>query len=784
MTMPPQTSSDQPHRPEQKAIAPDWAWSLRAAIYPGKNIDGGQLELLNPDPQTIEANVARFVTRGVNFLQTPGFHARFMWIDQHEAILNFSQLVAEAAHRRGIRCYAHMTVNGIWSCMEQTYRGWAPDSASNVDIRTGLRLPPDKPRFMCINHPQFIEHHTHYVLDFIKRTNVDGLMYDDMHFRHGQYGCGCEHCRVLFEQWMQMPMPQPGHWPLDDYEHPTWRAWIRFRLLACQHRIQSMRALLPRDFLLFSCMSAAMLSLDDAHHGGGGFENFAQETNLLVYEVLPAFRHAHQWDRNNFDNWEKLYLEKKYVDAVAQHYTHPTLEAHYSGNEDDGFFVWAHTRLLGHQLWRNDANFYGGPRYADEFERCTPEYDYLKWDAEHEELFRFSQPCAKIGVLFSFQSKRSLAADPQPHAEESMGWMQTLRDAGLHFDVIIDADLDALENLSRFEMLILPNAVCLSDRQCDTLRKFVARGGNVVASSQTSLRDELGQSRNDFAIADLLGVHFSEHPPTQRSSLLLDARLQKGFAQTLLPLRLPIFQNGLVQWEGETPERTALAWLEKTRRSFEWPRVPGVVLNRFANGTVIYVLPCLGQSAYREGLFPLWHQQEHQEIESKSLTDQSTWWTYHSPRDENNKQWMFVDRRDIGAVTWIVALMRHLKPQQEVQVEVLHKHVLWDVRRLSSSPTDRSDKGDRVVSLLNVSGSVHAEGDFVAHPPVVKFPTLPDDVRITWTCRDVTSVQLHSPDLPKALDLHIEINSVTVPKSVCQRVAWVRLHRLDSSVTL
>jgi hypothetical protein len=62
-------------------------------------------------------------------------------------------------------------------------------------------------------------------------------------------------------------------------------------------------------------------------------------------------------------------------------------------------------------------------------------------------------------------------------------------------------------------VLLLPNAVCLSDAQLATIRDFVLAGGGLVATADTSLADAFGRSRGDFGLADLFGVHFVRHAP-------------------------------------------------------------------------------------------------------------------------------------------------------------------------------------------------------------------------------------------------------------------------------
>jgi hypothetical protein len=63
--------------------------------------------------------------------------------------------------------------------------------------------------------------------------------------------------------------------------------------------------------------------------------------------------------------------------------------------------------------------------------------------------------------------------------------------------------------LDRFKVLVLPNAVCLSDAQCGAIRDYVERGGSVVAAHETSLADEQGRRRDELGLADVLGVHLT-----------------------------------------------------------------------------------------------------------------------------------------------------------------------------------------------------------------------------------------------------------------------------------
>jgi len=84
--------------------------------------------------------------------------------------------------------------------------------------------------------------------------------------------------------------------------------------------------------------------------------------------------------------------------------------------------------------------------------------------------------------------------------------------------------------LKPFRLLILPNIAALSDQQCDQIRQFVAGGGRIVATYETSLFDEWGRQRPDFGLADLFGVKFKERVPgpMQNSYLRLERDAATG----------------------------------------------------------------------------------------------------------------------------------------------------------------------------------------------------------------------------------------------------------------
>lgn len=71
------------------------------------------------------------------------------------------------------------------------------------------------------------------------------------------------------------------------------------------------------------------------------------------------------------------------------------------------------------------------------------------------------------------------------------------------------------ENISveRYPSLILSDAARLSNKECEKIRKYVAEGGKLYASCCSSLFDRRSGKREDFALADVFGVHYKGKTP-------------------------------------------------------------------------------------------------------------------------------------------------------------------------------------------------------------------------------------------------------------------------------
>ena len=141
------------------------------------------------------------------------------------------------------------------------------------------------------------------------------------------------------------------------------------------------------------------------------------------------------------------------------------------------------------------------------------------WHARHERYFRNTANLATVAMMQSIQTSSFYSAggpiNMQPISAMTAGGnegalngcYQALLEARIPFSLADDRDLDSALG-GQYKTIVLPNIAALSDEQCARIRDYVAWGGAIVATGETSLYDEWGKQRANFGLADLFGCDF------------------------------------------------------------------------------------------------------------------------------------------------------------------------------------------------------------------------------------------------------------------------------------
>jgi hypothetical protein len=230
---------------------------------------------------------------------------------------------------------------------------------------------------------------------------------------------------------------------------------------------------------------------------------------------------------------------------------------------------------------------------------------------ENSQYLHRTRSEASIAVVWSYATANAYSPDAQliDIAAESgkteagnlqrefWGVAEALLRAHAPFDVIDD---DALEqaDLGRYRALFLPNAACMSDQTAAHVIDYVRNGGGLFATFETSLYDEYGQRRKEFALREALGVSCNGRIAGPRSYDFMRAVSGDPLAAGLpRPLVLSPVYYARVRTDGARP---VVRYLEKRLGPYrEIPPLsedPALTVNHLGKGTVVYASGDLGNT--------------------------------------------------------------------------------------------------------------------------------------------------------------------------------------------
>lgn len=143
---------------------------------------------------------------------------------------------------------------------------------------------------------------------------------------------------------------------------------------------------------------------------------------------------------------------------------------------------------------------------------------------KNERYLKNTASLARVALMYSEQTDRNYGGKSwqQNSQDHARGMYHALIEDCMPFEKVSDQLLEE-ENLKQFKLLILPNIAALSDKQCEQIKRYVEKGGSIVATYETSLYNEEGVAKADFGLAELFGVSFSGkvEGPLQNSYLRL-----------------------------------------------------------------------------------------------------------------------------------------------------------------------------------------------------------------------------------------------------------------------
>ncbi len=257
----------------------------------------------------------------------------------------------------------------------------------------------------------------------------------------------------------------------------------------------------------------------------------------------------------------------------------------------------------GLRCFLSDFPYPDGTQEPAVFDAIRETYAFVK---EREEYCKGATPVPYIAILHSaatLWSKTPLQPwkvwAGGPGQESVQGAHKALVESGYHFNILNSQKL--AETLADYKVLILPDQMCLSSSEVNVIRRFVSDGGGLVASFQTSLKDEQNRARPAPALADLFGVEYQEIPPQSVGYIRPGEKVLAGSNIPNMPLLVEAPFALVVTTTAEKlgslinpPEEIVPA----VQAGQFWPGTPppgndsgypALTLNRYGKGRVVYL---------------------------------------------------------------------------------------------------------------------------------------------------------------------------------------------------
>jgi hypothetical protein len=412
----------------------------------------------------------------------------------------------QAAKEEGIVVFARMDSSGANAAFYRAHPDWfATDAGGQPYRREGTLYMP------CLNGPYFNEYLAAILKEVGARYRPEGFTDNSWSGLGRNSICYCGTCTKKFQAETGRDLPRRKDW--SDATYRTWIEWSYACRLAVwdENNRRTREAVGPeciwvgmnggspygeaqqfRDFRAI-CQRTELLMLDDQRRlDDTGFQRNAQ-VGKLVHGVM---------------GWDKVVAESM---AMYQT-TSPTFRI--AAKPEPEARLWMIEGIAGGiQPWWHYVGAYGEDRRSYH----TP-VALGQWHAANERFLVRRQPVATIGVVWSQRSCDFFGRDDWQNqaALPDDGFMQALVRARLPY---LPIHIDDIEREGgQLRLLILPNVGAMSDGQAAALRRFVQRGGGLLATGQSSLCDEWGDPRPDFALADLFGAHLPAGHGARRES--------------------------------------------------------------------------------------------------------------------------------------------------------------------------------------------------------------------------------------------------------------------------
>lgn len=392
---------------------------------------------------------------------------------------------------RGLNVVIYFNIWSRWAY--DTYPDWRMvDSQGRTLVEQGGRYG-----ICCPNSP-YHEYVQAQITDLSTSYDFEGLWIDMI----GWFGtvCYCKYCEQRYMQEVGKHLPQTVDWG-----HKDWVTFQRRR----EVWLAEFATMITNTAKEIKPAASVVHQVTSGFHGwgGGGSHVFYEQSDYLAGDFnhdpeKQSFvcKFLHSLSKNKpIEFMTSRCLDLRYHTTMKSKALLEAQACSSLANNASFLFIDA-VDPIG-TLNRDTYEM-----MRDIFQKTKPYERYLDPDA---------QLCVDVGVYINFESLVNMD-DNGKHISAVSSGIQSFRrlytmtktfiNHNIAFGIVTEKDLSTL---SRYQVLVLPEVVALSEEEMTAIRQYVKSGGSIYASRHTSLLTKYSGRNEDFLLIDVFGVTYS-----------------------------------------------------------------------------------------------------------------------------------------------------------------------------------------------------------------------------------------------------------------------------------
>jgi len=516
--------------------------------------------------------------------------------------------LCRAAHEDGLAVFARMDSN---RASEEFYKAH-PDWFA-VDVN-GKPHRADDLYITCVNGPYYNEHIPAILREIIELYHPEGFTDNSWSGLGRSTPCYCENCKKSFRVLTGKDIPTTKNW--GDKTYQQWIRWNYDRRLELWDMNNRVTKAAGGPDCTWSGMNSGSISGQSSNFRD--YRGITSRADIMMIDDQgrsDASGFQHNGDIGKFLHgllgWDKLIPE-----SMAM-YQQGSVTFRLSAKPAAEARMWMIAGIAGGiQPWWHHVAAYHEDRRA--YHTAEP---VMRWHKTNEKYLVNRRPIATVGVVWSQQNTDFYGRDNAAQLVDLpyRGITEALLKARIPYIPVHADHID--RDAPQLSLLILPNLGSMTDAQAASIRRFVDNGGGLIATGESSLYDEWGNARPDYALGDLFGTHLTkgrhaatsftaahtylrltpelraqvDGPKTGNEPVITGVRhpILKGFEETdILPYggklepvntdaRVEVLMTFIPAFPVYPPETS---WMRQPRTD-----IPGLVLNNKYKGRVAFM---------------------------------------------------------------------------------------------------------------------------------------------------------------------------------------------------